>query len=179
MNFNNFDTNNKPLIIFNAKKVAWEYVRDFDKIKNNRQNSISFLGQVGAGKTHLSIATANSLLEEKIPVLYLQYRDVIPKLKQNMLDQEYYQGQLGKYKTAPVLLIDDLFKGKITDSDKNIIFEIVNHRYFNNLPLIASSEFKIDELMGFDQAIGSRIIEMSKGRIFQFEGVELNHRLII
>lgn len=43
-----------------------------------------------------------------------------------------------------MLLIDDLFKGSISKSDVNIMFEIVNSRYFNNLPIMISCEMGID-----------------------------------
>ena len=58
----------------------------------------------------------------------------------------------------------DLFKAKITDSDINIMFELINNRYFNNLPIIVSSEFSVLRLMDVDEALGSRLIEMSKGK---------------
>ena len=45
-----------------------------------------------------------------------------------MLDSEYYGMVISKYKICDVLLIDDLFKGKINESDINIMFEIVNYR---------------------------------------------------
>nr|DAM13493.1 MAG TPA: Replicative helicase [Caudoviricetes sp.] len=177
MTFENYKTNRKPKIIIGAKKAAMEYVEGFEEFKNERRNSIAFLGQVGSGKTHLTMAIANALMEKRIAVLYMQYREEIPKLKQNMLDTEYYQNQLSKFKEAPVLLVDDLFKGKITDSDRNIMFEIINHRYFKCLPIIVSSEYKINDLVYYDEAIGSRIVEMCKGKIIQFEGKELNYRL--
>ena len=43
-----------------------------------------------------------------------------------------------------MLLIDDLFKVSIGKSDENIMFEIVNFRYFNNLSIIISCEMGID-----------------------------------
>ena len=46
------------------------------KIKDNKQNSIAFLGQVGGGKTHLSVAIGlNILKNKKISVVYFNYRD--------------------------------------------------------------------------------------------------------
>ena len=42
------------------------------------------------------------------------------------------------YKSAKVLLSDDLFKGSVCKSDVNIVFEIVNFRYFNNLSMVVS-----------------------------------------
>ncbi|KYH35863.1 chromosomal replication initiator protein DnaA [Clostridium tepidiprofundi DSM 19306] len=161
-----------------AKDTAIKYYKDFENIKKDRHNSIAFLGQVGSGKTHLSLALAVNFLEKKrISVVYMPYRDVITSIKQNMLDKEYYAKQLSKYQTAKVLLIDDLYKGKITESDINIMFEIVNYRYLNYLPIIVSSEFTIERLLNFDEAVGSRIYEMCKKYIVQIEGKENNYRL--
>ena len=70
----------------------------------------------------------------------MPYRDNIISLKQNMMDEEYYRKSINKFKKAKVLLIDDLFKGSITGSDVNIMFEIINYRYLNGLPLIVSCE---------------------------------------
>ena len=176
-NFDNYNTSGKSKVLTTAKKIAVEYAKAFENIKKERSNSIALLGQVGCGKTHLSIAISNALMIGGRGVLYMQYREVIMQLKQNVMDQEYYQKEINKYKTAAVLLIDDLYKGKITDSDYNIMFEIINYRYLKGLPIIVSSEFLTDNLLGRDEAIGSRIIEMCKGRIVEFEGGELNYRL--
>ncbi|WP_423237073.1 ATP-binding protein [Clostridium peptidivorans] len=161
-----------------AKETAIKYYKDFGDIKETRQNSIAFLGQVGSGKTHLSIALAVNFLEnKKIPAIYMPYRDTITSIKQNMLDKEYYVKQLSRYQLAKILLIDDLFKGKVTESDFNIMFEIINYRYLNYLPIIVSSEFTADRLLDFDEAVGSRIIQMCKDYMVQIEGKDNNYRL--
>jgi len=160
-----------------AKDKALQYVKEFENKRDTENNSIAFLKKVGAGKTHLSIAIANKLMGQGIGVRYMPYREIIIALKQNILDEEYYQKEINKYKNAPVLLIDDLYKGKITEADINIIYEIVNYRYLKSLPMIISCEYDTDKLLDFDEAIGSRIIEMSKGNIIQFDEKEKNYRL--
>jgi DNA replication protein DnaC len=94
-----------------------------------------------------------------------------------MTDEAYYQNEMHKYKECPVLLIDDLYKGKTTESDINLVYEIINHRYLKGIPIILSCEYDMDKLLEFDEAIGSRIAEMCKGRIIEFIGIELNDRL--
>ena len=79
-----------------------------------------------------SLAIANSFMKNGIGVVYMNYREDMTSIKQNILDSEVYNKYLNRYKNARVLLIDDLFKGNITPSDINIIFEIINYRYFNN-----------------------------------------------
>ena len=166
-----------------ARKAAADYITNFEQIRSTRNNSIAFLGQVGAGKTHLTIAIANALLKMGIGVLYMQYREAVTQLKQCITDEESYQRELGKYKNAPVLLVDDLFKGltrqgKANESELSIMFEIINFRYLKQMPVLVSSEFGIDRLIDFDEATGSRIADMCKGRTIEFAGAELNHRMV-
>lgn len=159
------------------KRSAIDYFKNFNNIRESRRNSIAFLGQVGSGKTHLSVAIGLNLLAKGIPVVYMSYRDEILKLKQNILDEEYYVNSLRRYKASEVLIVDDLFKGKISEADINIIFEIINYRYMNNLPIIISSEFTAERLLYFDEGVGSRIIEMCKDYTIEIQGKESNFRI--
>ena len=156
---------------------ANEYVCNFDNIKDSRYNSIIFIGAVGSGKTHLSLAIANDLMDKNIGVIYMPYREAITSIKQCIMDQENYNRIMDRYKRAKVLLIDDLFKGGITNSDINIMFEIINYRYFNHKPMIISSEKTSKELLNIDEAIGSRVIEMSKNYLVDIIGKNLNYRI--
>lgn len=173
--FSNFQVWNKSSKL--AKSTAITYLKEFENIKNSRKNSIMFCGQVGSGKTHLSIALALNFIQKGIKVIYMPYRDIVTELKQNMLDEEFYKKQIGKFQQADILLIDDLFKGKINETDINIMFEIVNYRYLNSLPIIVSTEFTTDRMLNFDEAVGSRIYEMCKDYTVQIEGKENNYRL--
>lgn len=165
-----------------AKEAAANYIINFKEIREHRENSIAFLGQVGSGKTHLTIAIANALLKAGIGVMYMQYREVLTQLKQCKFDEENYQREINKYKNAPVLLIDDLFKGstrqgQINESETDIMFEIINHRYLKQSPILVSSEYTTQKLIGFEESIGSRIAHMCKGRTIELFGPELNHRM--
>lgn len=174
--FKNFESWN--IEIRNMKDRATDYYCKFENIKGERANSIMMCGNPGCGKTHLAIALANNLMKNKqVAVVYMPYRDIITKLKQNMTDEEVYKKTLGKYQVAEVLLIDDLFKGKVNETDINIMFELINYRYLNRLPLIISTEFTTDKLLEFDEAVGSRIYEMCKGFITEIRGIQNNYRL--
>lgn len=153
-----------------------KYAKTFEEIKETRNNSLLLCGQVGAGKTHLAIATANYLLDRECGVLYMPYRTEITKIKQLILDTEAYNKEMQTYQRAEVLLIDDLFKGKVTEADINIIYNIIDLRYFKGLPTIITTEKDIDGLLNIDEAIGSRIYEMCKGNVVTFENTP-NYRL--
>ena len=104
-------------------------------------------------------------------------REVITSIKQNMMDKVYYNKIMGRYKSYRMLLIDDLFKGSISKSDVNIIFELVNYMYFNNLPLIISSELSVNDIIEVDEAIGSRLIEMCGECLVEVRRKRLNYRI--
>jgi DNA replication protein DnaC len=166
-----------------AKKIAMEYVKNFEKIRNTRQNSIMFCGVPGSGKTHLSIAICNELMNRFVGIRYMPYKEVINYLKQIKTDEENYQKEISSYKTAPLLMLDDLFKlserrGQANEADTDIIYEIINSRYMKSMPMIISTEYDADKMLSVDMATGSRIIEMTKGRISEFRDMKLNHRLL-
>ena len=183
--FNNFVVKNEQIKA--ARDMAIDYCRNFDAIRDAEHNSIAFLGQVGAGKTHLSIAIANELMKRNTGVRYMQYREDIMRIKQSAIDEEAYAKEINKYKMATVLLIDDLYKGAVqknrmgyqyvNEADLRAMFEIINYRYLKKAPMIISSEYTVDQLLDFDEAIGSRIIERCKGHIIELHGMELNYRL--
>lgn len=174
--FENFDFS-RNVQVLNAYTKAIEYTKDFQNIKSTRKNSIIFMGSVGGGKSHLSFAVANELMKNGIGVIYMGYRDSIMKIKQHIMDAENYDKIMSTYKNCKVLLVDDLFKGNITSSDLNIFFEIVNHRYFNNLPMIISTEMFMSDLLKIDEAIGSRILEMCGDYSVELRGSRLNYRI--
>lgn len=174
--FEDYDTCGDPRLE-DAKQTVLHYAKNFDAIKDTGANSLMLCGQVGAGKTHLGTACSTKLIDGGTPVIYMGYREAVSALKTKVTDPSFYQMELHKYKTAQVLFVDDFLKGKITEADVNIVYEIVNHRYNNRLPFIISTEKGLDELTRFDEAIASRLIEMCRGHIVVFEGSELNYRL--
>ena len=78
---------------------------------------------------------------------------------------------------SQLLYIDDLLKGRTTDTDLNILYEIINYRYMNYGPMVISTEKTPEQLIDFDEAIGGRILEMCRPYIIRLEGRELNHRM--
>ena len=175
--FKEFNTFNEPALV-TAKSTAISYTQNFKNIETERINSIMLCGSSGRGKTSLGLAISNNLINAGVGVKYMPYRDVVTALKQQIGGDNYaYNEQMYKLKNARVLFIDDLLKGKITDSDTNIMYEIINHRYLQRKPIIISTEKTIEQLIEFDEAIGSRLIEMSKGYIITFDSSVPNYRL--
>ena len=175
--FKNFD-DRKMDTLRAAKEMAIKYCKNFPEIKNTNHNSIIFMGQVGSGKTHLSMAICNNIMDyHKVGVIYMPYREEITKIKQSIKDELNYSRAINKFKTCQALMIDDLLKGKNTEADVNILFEIINYRYLNMLPIIVSTEKTKDELLDFDEGVMSRVLEMTKDYQIEIIGEQYNYRL--
>lgn len=121
-----------------------------------------------------------NLIENNIWCLYDEYIKMMIILKQSVMDDINYIKQLDKYTNTKILFLDDFLKGKQNEADLKYIFEVINTRYLKKKPMIISTEKSPKELLAFDEAVGSRIIEMCggiNGNIVLFKGKDLNYRL--
>ena len=165
MGFGNFDVSKVDPQVQVMKDIALAYYQNFNKLRTERINSALFIGQPGCGKTHLLTAISNNLMFKKqIPVLYFPFRDGMNHIAAN--DFEKKDEIMQQMKQVEVLFIDDLFKpigGKpnVKGWQVEIMFEVVNHRYLNKLPLLVSTELTFESLVNIDEALASRIFEMA------------------
>lgn len=154
-----------------AKEAAEAYLTDW-------KGKWFFIGgSPGTGKTHLCTAICGKLMEAGIPVRYIQWRGDIPAIKAEANDAEAYSNAMLPLKRVRALYIDDFLKGGITDADKNIAFDLLNARYTDpDAITIISTEMTIDRVLGWDEAIGSRINQRAKDYMLNI-GKKPNWRL--
>lgn len=160
--FTSFDVTDRPDKIKEAKSVAQSYVIAFAKIRNEKQNSIALMGNPGCGKTHLLAAVSNNLLSKGIEVFYFPWVEGMKELTN--ADFEQKQDIIHRMQQCEVLFLDDLFKGrgKPTDYQFETAWAVLNYRYLNNLPILVSTERSISDLLDIDEAMGSRIAEVTR-----------------
>lgn len=163
---------------------AKKFVNDEDK------NWFYIGGNSGSGKSHLCTAIVRELLSKGYPTKYMLWLDESVALKQSVTDSEEYQEMMKEIKDAQVLYIDDFLKtGKNTaptDADIKLAMEILNYRYNKARSdrrkrhiTILSSERSIGEILKYDEATGSRIVEMTKPDYYLHiaEDTNKNYRL--
>lgn len=128
-------------------------------------------GQSGSGKTHICTSICLKLIKDQNrQVSVMNWRSDATQLKQVANDSSLYQPMIANYKKSEVLYIDDFFKcgEKPTSADINLAFEILNERYNDKSKItIISSEYYLDEIARFDNAIAGRIKERSFGNVFK------------
>lgn len=187
--FKNFDIEGRAPIISKMRNEALKYYNNFAEIRNEMENSIALVGQVGSGKTHLLSAIANGLLQQNISVMYFPFAEVMEKMRENefaLKDKIVHQAQ-----QADVWFLDDLFKpvtkmvnGKTTKVPRasewaqERMYEIINYRYLNKKSILLSCELDFETLLQINDAIGSRLFEMCSSYLVTIaEDPFLNHRL--
>lgn len=124
-------------------------------------------GRPGTGKTHVCTAVCDALIKKCMATRYMLWRDFAVTAKASANDAEAYAEIVEPYKKCRVLYIDDFFKtgkgNEPTVGDVNLAFELLNSRYNDERKItILSSEMTIKDILGIDEAIGSRIWERSK-----------------
>lgn len=154
--FNNYVTDTR------ARKCLKEKCIEF--LQQDEFKTIALLGNVGCGKTHLAVSILKELAGSNKNVNAINYTELTRKLSSNANDEVAYFNILGKYTSTPVLLLDDMFKGKISEANIKQMYDLINTRYENKRITIITSERVISELMQIDEAIASRIVEMAGGK---------------
>jgi DNA replication protein DnaC len=150
-----------------AKLRAMSYCKKFKEEKG----SFLLTGNPGTGKTHLGIAIMMQLVNQNVGCRYAEYISLIMRLKQCCMDPINYNKEINEYKNCTVLFLDDLLKGQTSEADRKYIYEIINYRYMTEKSIIVSTEKSLNELMDYDAAITSRIIEMCRENIIEFKNV--------
>lgn len=149
-------------------KSEWQaYIKKCaEDFANNPVDWFYIGGQSGCGKTHICTAIIGSLLKQGRSARYMLWGDDITAIKQAVTNAEQYEKLMSNVKNAGVLYIDDFFKTRsgegISNADVNTTFKIINHRYNEQLPTVISSELSINEIAAIDEALGSRIAEMTR-----------------
>lgn len=137
------------------KNSCRKYAANFTTASPN----VMFMGGTGLGKTHLSLAIANVVINRGYSVVYGTAQNILSDLQKENFgrddDIRYYEkAVLG----CDLLILDDLgteFKSAYTVA---CLYNIINSRLSAKLPTIISTNFTAEELEEkYDQRITSRI----------------------
>jgi DNA replication protein DnaC len=116
-------------------------------------------GERGSGKSHLCAAVDNHLMQSGVPSLFVTMPDLLASLRQAMdlqtnTEQESYSGRMSVFKTAPVLILDDLGAESGSPWSDGVLFEVLDYRYRNRLATMIATNVNPDD---FDPRIASRM----------------------
>ncbi len=101
--------------------------------------NVLLIGPSGVGKSHIAAALGLHLIEQGIRVKWLQATALVQLLQhaKQALDLMGVMSKLDKYR---VLIIDDIGYVKKTDSETQVLFEFIAHRYESGSLIITSNQ---------------------------------------
>lgn len=102
-------------------------------------HNILLFGASGLGKTHLACAIGYSLLEKAVRVKFSTSTAIVQELQRakETLGLTEALRKLDKYE---LLILDDIGYVKKTDSESQVLFELIAHRYERGSLLITSNQ---------------------------------------
>ncbi len=106
-------------------------------------------GGYGSGKTHLAAAIANEAVEVGVPTLFLTVPDLLDSLRATFdADDTTFADTFERVRSAPLLVLDDFGTHSATEWAREKLFQILNHRYVNRLPLVVTMNLPLEEIEG-------------------------------
>ncbi len=105
----------------------------------HQANNVLLVGPSGVGKSHVAAALGLHLIEQGTRVKWMPATALVQLLQQakKELDLMAAMTRLDKYR---VLIIDDIGYVKKTDSETQVLFEFIAHRYESGSLIITSNQ---------------------------------------
>jgi DNA replication protein DnaC len=139
----------------NAYEVALQYARNGAA---GDKNWLVLAGGYGSGKTHLAAAIANLALHEKhMNPIFAVVPDLLDYLRTTFRPDAdaSYDDRVSAFRSADLLILDDLGTENATPWAREKLFQIINHRYNESLPLVVTT----NHLDLVDERIRSRLVD--------------------
>ena len=106
-------------------------------------------GNYGCGKTHLAAAVANFVVDIGVPTLFLTVPDLLDSLRFSYNNPvSSFEERFDDIRRSPLLIMDDFGTENATPWAQEKLFQILNYRYINNLPLLITTNLSLNQLEG-------------------------------
>lgn len=150
-------------------QANFEYCERFAEQFSGKGSGILMVGNTGLGKTHLSLAIANKLIDNGFCVVYGSVTELIRKINSEQFDNA--EGDtMSLVKSCDLLILDDLGVENKSEWNASLLYEIINTRQNKRAPMIISTNLDLDELTQYyGDRLSSRMFSM---KVMFFEGTD-------
>ncbi len=130
-------------------------------------------GGYGCGKTHLAAAIANYAVGMGVPTLFLTVPDLLDTLRFAYDSEDTtFEERFNEIRNASLIILDDFGTQNATGWAQEKLFQIINYRYINKLPLVVTTNLDLDEI---DARIRSRLTDPQLVSIVRINAPDYRH----
>lgn len=143
-----------------ALSFAHTYVDEFDVVRETGRSAV-FVGKPGTGKTHLAIGIALAVMKQYgasavFSTVFRAVRRVKDTWRRGDPEAETESEAIGVFTYPDLLVLDEVGVQFGSDTERLILFDILNERYEARKPTILLSNLTVDEVKN---ALGERIFD--------------------
>ncbi|MBR3666503.1 MAG: ATP-binding protein [Ruminococcus sp.] len=162
---------------YSAMKKILEYTIQYAATFTPDSKSILMFGQTGLGKTHLSLAIANKVLEKGYGVIYDSAINILRSIEKEHFSHDHSSEMIDLVMDTDLLILDDLGTEYETPFYNATIYNIINTRLNRRKPSIISTNLDFSGISRrYDKRVMSRIISEYSCLEFKGDDVRLQKR---
>lgn len=132
------------------ENIYAEVLKAVEEFKERGKLGLFAFGETGNGKTHITAAGGNALIEQGVSVIFLTEKDLFARLAatKNFKNNESLTEILNACMEADLLIWDDFMSSqRLSNDERDWIFQIVNGRERANRPIWFTSNLTPQEFM--------------------------------
>ncbi len=157
LNFDNFNPQGRvgiPIHQVRSLELAYNHARQYAESLNGW---LLIQGKYGCGKTHLAASIANFAVDMGVPTLFITVPDMLDSLRFGYQNSAMpFEEQFDEIRRIALLVLDDFGTQNATPWAQEKLFQIINYRYINQLPLVVTTNLPIDQI---EERISSRLLD--------------------
>ncbi|MDQ1524598.1 MAG: replication protein DnaC [Pyrinomonadaceae bacterium] len=148
-----------------AFNYAFRLVREFPAV----DRGLLFMGTVGVGKTHLSVAILRGLMERGVPCLFYEFGSLLKEIQDsyNKISHTSELRLLAPVYQAEVLVLDELGASKPTDWVRDTMMQIIGTRYNDKKLTIFTTNYLDARRAATDETLEDRVGVRLRSRLFE------------
>lgn len=161
---------------FNMKRF-FEYLKQYAENFTPHSNSLLIFGKTGLGKTHLSLAVANKVLEKGYSVIYDSAINILKEMEKEHFSREHISEMTDLVMETDLLILDDLGTEHTTPFYSSTIYNIINTRLNRKKTTIISTNLDYEGISKrYEPRVASRLTTMYANMNFVGSDVRLQKK---
>lgn len=140
-----------------ALKFAQDYAADFESVLKTGRSAV-FVGKPGTGKTHLAIGIALAVMGRGHSAMFTTAMRALRRVKETWSrnSQETEREAIAALVFPDLLVLDEVGIQFGSDTEKLILFDVLNERYEQRKPTLLLSNLVVEEVKEY---LGERVFD--------------------